>query len=221
MSRLGKKRKDFSSRIALNFVTQWSNGAVAEGDAKEEKNDDLFNIQILSKGYNKAPIPAVDEQALRKALDAVILAKARGYKFHVPEDKGEKRKSLLLEDEDAWIREAEELKKNKKKEATELRKKEREAAWIALEKMEKTDVFEDNLMILKELEMLSQCSPTYALRGCDAPAVMLFKGLHSGCKAFNPLEQLDFRLKEESRAYDDDEGEGVLLRSEVEEGEIL
>ncbi|KAL3515430.1 hypothetical protein ACH5RR_022332 [Cinchona calisaya] len=54
--------------------------------------------------------------------------------------------------------------------------------------------FEDNLTALKELEMLSQCAPTYILRGCGP--VMMFEALKTG-KVFNPLEQLGLHIKEE------------------------
>ncbi|KAL3522609.1 hypothetical protein ACH5RR_015443 [Cinchona calisaya] len=162
--------------------------------------------------------PIDDAQALKRALrDAMlrsrfaeIISKANGGKADVQE-----RMNRLQHEEEAFkarIREQQLKEEDELKRQTE---KEREAARIALQMMERTIEFEDNLTTLKELEMLSQCASTYILHGCEP--VMVFRALKTG-KVFNPLEQLGLHIKEEFMA---DEEEEIVLGWEGEEGEIL
>ncbi|EEF37549.1 bromodomain-containing protein, putative [Ricinus communis] len=91
--------------------------------------------------------------------------------------------------------------------AAEHREKEREAARIALQKMEKTAEIEQNIEIIKELEKLSGCSLSYSYSfGRRGP-----EGAHS-CSL---LERLGLIMKDD--IVDDDE----ILNGDVEEGEIL
>lgn len=82
------------------------------------------------------------------------------------------------------------------------RERARQAARIALEKMEKTVEFEDNLKILKELERLRRCPYS---SGVDFPF------------ARNPLESLGLYIKEDFLEEDDD----AVLNGDFEDGEIL
>ncbi|KAL3534450.1 hypothetical protein ACH5RR_002911 [Cinchona calisaya] len=144
------------------------------------------------------------DQALKKALHAAkqtnrfaeIMSKSNCVKADVPQEK----EKLLLKKEA-------ELKRQ--------REKEREDARIALQELESTVEFEDNVKIFKELEMLSQCTPVYIVHGYGGP-VMAFRGLDTG-KIFNPLAQLGLYIKEELVADD----EATSLSCEAEEGEIL
>ncbi|KAL3515444.1 hypothetical protein ACH5RR_022346 [Cinchona calisaya] len=162
--------------------------------------------------------PIDEEQALKRALRVATLrsryaetfAKANGDKAGVQE-----RIIRLQGEEEAVKARIREQQLKKDAESKRQTDKEREAAQIALQMMERTAEFEDNLTALKELEMLSQCAPTYILRGCEP--VMMFKGLKTG-KVFNPLEELGLHIKEESMA---DEGDEMILSWEGEEGEIL
>ena len=162
-----------------------------------------------------------DEYVLKTALCAArltprfaeIISIAKAEKADV--DQGKKRLVQKQGKEEETLKEAEQLKK---KEA-ELRQKEREAARVALQMMESTVDLEDNLMIVKELEQLSQCSSSYIVRGCNGPAVMVLRGLKTG-KVLHPIEQLGLHLKEEFMAADDDE-DAYLSHREVEEGEIV
>ncbi|EEF31529.1 transcription factor GTE9 [Ricinus communis] len=91
--------------------------------------------------------------------------------------------------------------------AAEQREKEREAARIALQKMENTAEIEQNIEIIKELEKLSGCSLSYSYSfGRRGP-----EGAHS-CSL---LERLGLIMKDD--IVDDDE----ILNGDVEEGEIL
>lgn len=81
--------------------------------------------------------------------------------------------------------------------------------------MEKTVDFEENLKILKELEMLSGCSgssPRLA-DGDDGPEVV--SGVFDGAHYRNPLERLGLFMKDE---FLDEDDEKILIG---EEGEIL
>ncbi|KAL3515388.1 hypothetical protein ACH5RR_022290 [Cinchona calisaya] len=162
--------------------------------------------------------PVDEEQALKRALRVATLrsryaetfAKANGDKAGVQE-----RIIRLQGEEEAVKARIREQQLKKDAESKRQTDKEREAARIALQMMERTAEFEDNLTALKELEMLSQCAPTYILHGCGP--VMMFKALKTG-KVFNPLEQLGLHIKEEFMA---DEGEEMISSWEGEQGEIL
>ncbi|KAK8551443.1 hypothetical protein V6N13_119903 [Hibiscus sabdariffa] len=98
------------------------------------------------------------------------------------------------------------------------REREREAARIALQKMEKTAEIEQNLEILKELEMLSGCSLSNSqLPGLKNDSEKVSGASHEGVRG-NPLQQLGLFIKAEySEGGDDD----AILNEDGEEGEIL
>lgn len=88
------------------------------------------------------------------------------------------------------------------------REKEREAARIALEKMERTVDLDDNLKILKDLEGLCRCPLSDGLLGNgDGVNLSLSR---------NPLERLGLYIKEEILQEDE-----AVLNEDGEEGEIL
>lgn len=102
------------------------------------------------------------------------------------------------------------------------REREREAARIALEKMERTVDIDDNQVILKDLEMLTECSRAdhcfeveFGLEGLGS--------VKGGGRVGNPLERLGLFIKEDyciGDVYEDDEEEAIL-HVNGEEGEIL
>lgn len=104
------------------------------------------------------------------------------------------------------------------------REKEREAARIALEKMERTVDLDDNLKILKDLEGLCQCPPCDGLLGNGG-------GVNLSLSR-NTLERLGLYIKDEILQEDEavlnEEDEAVLNEEDEavsnedgEEGEIL
>ncbi|KAE8732699.1 bidirectional sugar transporter SWEET2a-like isoform X1 [Hibiscus syriacus] len=99
------------------------------------------------------------------------------------------------------------------------REREREAARIELQKMEKTAEIEQNLEILKELEMLSGCSlsnnQSHDLKkDSEKVSGALYEGIIG-----NPLQQLGLFIKAEYSEDEDDED--AFLNEDGEEGEIL
>ncbi|CAH9121940.1 unnamed protein product [Cuscuta epithymum] len=88
------------------------------------------------------------------------------------------------------------------------REREREAARIALEKMERTVDLDDNLKILKDLEKLCQCP-----RSND---ILVYGVGVNLSEARNPLERLGLYIKEEIL-----QEEEAVLNEDGEEGEIL
>ncbi|KAE8656160.1 bidirectional sugar transporter SWEET2a-like isoform X1 [Hibiscus syriacus] len=96
------------------------------------------------------------------------------------------------------------------------REREREAARIALQEMEKTAEIEQNLEILKELEMLSGCSlsnnQSHDLKkDSEKVSGASYEGILG-----NPLQQLGLFIKAE---YSEDED--AFLNEDGEDGEIL
>ncbi|KAL3507440.1 hypothetical protein ACH5RR_032822 [Cinchona calisaya] len=163
-----------------------------------------------SSGISTTALKRALRDAMLRSHFEEIISKANGGKADVQE-----RMKRLQHEEEAFKAR---IREQQLKEEDELRRqteKEREAARIALQMMERTIEFEDNLTTLKELEMLSQCAPTYIFHGCEP--VMVFRTLKTG-KVFNPLEQLGLHIKEELMA---DEEEEIVLGWEGEEGEIL
>ena len=84
----------------------------------------------------------------------------------------------------------------KPKDGLQFHGQQREAARVTLETMKrKVELeLEENLMILKELEMLSGCSPVYVR--CGYQPVMVLRVLKNG-NIVNPSEQLRLRMREE------------------------
>ncbi|XWS07996.1 hypothetical protein CRYUN_Cryun41cG0039100 [Craigia yunnanensis] len=118
-------------------------------------------------------------------------------KMQQEKEKLERRHHQELANVEAQIRAAEAVAKMKEDvELKKQRERDREAARIALEKMENTAGIEVNLEILKELEILCGCC--------------LYRG--------NLLHELGLFIKDE---YLEDEDDEVVLNEDVEEGEIV
>ncbi|KAL3522470.1 hypothetical protein ACH5RR_015304 [Cinchona calisaya] len=205
-------------RLDLVSDCQLSEGSGSALDKENTCRSSGISTTVATANSAEGGTPIDDEQALKRALRGAMLrsrfaetiAKANGDKAGVQE-----RMKRLQTEEEAVKAQIRELQLKKEAELKRQTEKEREAARIALQMMERTVEFEDNLTTLKELEMLSQCAPTYILHGCGP--VMVFRALKSG-KVFNPLEQLGLHIKEDLMA---DEEEEMLLSWEGEEVEIL
>ncbi|KAM3700679.1 hypothetical protein ACJW31_05G116800 [Castanea mollissima] len=198
-----------------------SDGAVSALDDENTCLSSQFTapaIDATSQGGWSAPDFAVQlspKKALRAALlksrfaETILKAQHKTLLDH-----GDKADPLKMQQEkqrlerrqreariEAQIREAEAALRRKEEVECKLqRDREREAARVALQKMEKTVDFEENKMIQKELEMLFGCSVSSRL-------------LH-GSFTRTQLEQLGLFIKD-----DDDDEEG--LDFDGEEGEIF
>ncbi|KAM3748519.1 hypothetical protein ACB098_05G115400 [Castanea mollissima] len=198
-----------------------SDGAVSALDDENTCLSSQFTapaIDATSQGGWSAPDFAVQlspKKALRAALlksrfaETILKAQHKTLLDH-----GDKADPLKMQQEkqrlerrqreariEAQIREAEAALRRKEEVECKLqRDREREAARVALQKMEKTVDFEENMMIQKELEMLFGCSVSSRL-------------LH-GSFTRTQLEQLGLFIKD-----DDDDEEG--LDFDGEEGEIF
>lgn len=218
-----KTMSTHSCRVNADSVCQLTEGSGSGEDEEYTWPSSGLSTTITSAISGECWTPLIDdEQALKKALRiaklksrfAETISKANGDKTDAEQER-ERVKRLQREEElfKARIR-GEQLKKEA--ELKRQRDKEREAARLALQLMEKAVQLEDNLMTLKELEMLTQCSPTFILHGCCP--VMVLRRLETG-EILNPLEQLGLHIKDDFLEEDDDEE--TFLTWEGEEGEIL
>ncbi|OVA19354.1 Bromodomain [Macleaya cordata] len=152
------------------------------------------------------------EKALRAAMlkrrFADTIARAKQNTLLCNGEKGDSKKMqqekeiLEKKQQEAKIRVATEaaLRKSREAELKMQREREREAARIALEKMEKTVVIYENLEILKDIEMMA-CRQVF------------------GSSIGNPLKMLGLSLKAD---YTEEEGDVMIdLNEDVEEGEIF
>ncbi|XP_075666992.1 transcription factor GTE12-like isoform X1 [Castanea sativa] len=200
-----------------------SDGAVSALDDENTCLSSQFTapaIDAASQGGWSAPDFAVQlspKKALRAALlksrfaETILKAqhktlldhgdKADPLKMQQEKQRLERRQREETARIEAQIREAEAALRRKEEVECKLqRERQREAARVALQKMEKTVDFEENMMIQKELEMLFGCSVSSRL-------------LH-GSFTRTQLEQLGLFIKD-----DDDDEEG--LDFDGEEGEIF
>ncbi|MQL84685.1 hypothetical protein Taro_017196 [Colocasia esculenta] len=101
------------------------------------------------------------------------------------------------------------------------REREREAARLALQKMEKTVDIDENREILKELEILGYAEPNQHVDLPDDMVVDFMDGFESQGAFGNPLEQLGLFIKRDDL---DEEGEDDWIAASgggaAEEGEI-
>ncbi|CAK9171622.1 unnamed protein product [Ilex paraguariensis] len=176
------------------------------------------------------------KKALRAAMlksrfaDTILKAKHRTLLDH-----GDKADSLKLQQEkeklkrqqckekariEAQIRAAEAASRLKVEAELKMQRyREREAARVALQKMEKTVEIYENLDILKDLEMLSQCSlSSHCLDGEEDGWSGIVLGAAKGGRSANALERLGLYIKDDHLVYEDYE---TILKGDGEEGEIL
>ncbi|KAL4280524.1 hypothetical protein GQ457_03G036070 [Hibiscus cannabinus] len=126
------------------------------------------------------------------------------------EEKAKIEAQIVAAEAEAKMKAEVELKKQ--------RDREREDARIALQKMEKTAEIEQNLEILKELEMLSGCSlSNNQLHDLKNESEKASGASYEGIRG-NPLQQLGLFIKTE---YSEDEDDDAILNEDGEEGEIL
>lgn len=92
------------------------------------------------------------------------------------------------------------------------RERQREAARIALQKMERTVEFEDNLKILRDLEKLCKCCSEAENITGNGDGFTIILG-------DNPLERLGLCIKEDY--LNDDDEDDAILNGDWEDGEIL
>ncbi|OAY29077.1 hypothetical protein MANES_15G116300v8 [Manihot esculenta] len=162
-----------------------------------------FDVQLSpTKALRAAILKRRFADTILKAQQKALLDhgdKADPVKIQQEKEKLERRQR----EEKAWveaqIRAAEAASRLREEiELKKQREKEREAARVALQKMERTADIDQNLEILKELEMLSGAS--------------LAVGACSG----SPLERLGLFIKDD--IWDED---GMVLNGDEEEGEIF
>ncbi|EEF42745.1 bromodomain-containing protein, putative [Ricinus communis] len=179
----------------------------------------IFDVQLSpTKALRAAMLKRRFADTILKAQHKTLLDhgdKADPVKLQEEKERLEKRQLEEKARIEAQIRAAEAA--SRKREEIELRKqreKEREAARVALQKMEKTAEIEQNLEIVKELEKLSGCSLSYSYSfGRRGPEIA--EGDVGGAHSCSLLERLGLIMKDDT--VDDDE----ILIGDEEEGEIF
>lgn len=170
-----------------------------------------LSSDLVVCSYNNKILNTHDTEVVKKALSAAM--RTSRYAEILSKRKADEANLHKETETQQFLK----RKEDETRKAADLREKQREAARVALDMVERTVEFEDNLMIVKELETLSQCSFCYIHRGgFNGPPVM---GFTSGGKVFNPLEKLGLYMKEEEFMTADEEE--AFINREVEEGEIV
>ncbi|KAL4289752.1 hypothetical protein GQ457_14G008850 [Hibiscus cannabinus] len=208
-------------RLSSHLTTPVTNASSSEG-----LSTSIFDAQMSPK------------KALRAAMlksrfaDTILKAQQRtlpdhGDKADLVKLQQEKEKLERMQREEkakieAQIRAAEAAAKMKAEaELRRQREQEREAARLALQKMEKTAEIEQNLEILKELEMLIGCClSSYQFHGRKSvPRDTVIVGAYGMVTGENPLHKLGLFFKDE--LMEDEDEEAILNEDSGEEGEIL
>ncbi|KAJ9153239.1 hypothetical protein P3X46_026703 [Hevea brasiliensis] len=235
VAKLGIKRESMSTS-QMSKSDPDSDGAVS---ALDDENACLSSQRMTSatdvtSGEGLGP-PIYDVQlSPTKALRAAIvrhrfaetILKAQHKTLLDHGDKGDpvkmqqekERLERRQREEKAWIeaqiRAAEAASRMREEiELKKQREKEREAARIALQKMEKTADIEQNLEILKELEKLSGGSLSYHFR---IGSKRVTNGEMEAAYTGSPLERLGLFIKDD--IWDEDE---MVVNGDEEEGEIF
>ncbi|XVF25561.1 hypothetical protein REPUB_Repub13aG0222600 [Reevesia pubescens] len=182
----------------------------------------IFDVQMSpKKALRAAMLKSRFAETILKAQQKTLLDhgdKADPVKMQQEKEKLERRQREEKAKIEAQIRAAEAAARMKAEvELKKQREREREAARIALQKMEKTAEIEQNLEILKELEMLSGWSLSNNQLHCRKNGSEKVSGSYGGTGE-NPLHQLGLFIKDEYSEDDDDE---AVLNEDGEEGEIL
>ncbi|KAA8519580.1 hypothetical protein F0562_013796 [Nyssa sinensis] len=216
-----------------------SDGALSALDEGNVRSSPQLSTLATTAASGEVWTPLIDVQlSPKKALRAAMLRsrfadtilKAQQKKLLDHGDKAdpvkmqqEKERLERLQHEEktrieAQIREAEVASRLKAEAELKMqRDREREAARLALQKMEKTVEIYDNLKFLKDLEMLSGCSLSYhLLNGKDSSKVL--PGVIESGHFRNPLERLGLFIKDD---YTGDDDEEAILNGGGEEGEIF
>nr|GMD87777.1 transcription factor GTE12-like [Ipomoea batatas] len=205
-----------------------SNGAGSQKEIESPSSDHSSCATTTTIGEGRTSLADAQlsptkarRAAMLKSRFAETIFKAK-HQVLVPQ--GDKANTLKLQQErerlqkqqlaekariDEQIRVAEAARMRAEAELKIQRVKEREAARIALEKMEKTVEFEDNLKILKDLERLCRCPYPDDLLGSGYGVNFSF--------GRTPLERLGLYIKEDFLEEDDE----AVLNGDGEDGEIL
>ncbi|KAE8696442.1 hypothetical protein F3Y22_tig00110670pilonHSYRG00015 [Hibiscus syriacus] len=197
---------------------------IADASSGEVLSTPNFGAQMSpKKALRAAMIKSRFADTILKAQQRTLLDhgdKANPVELQQEKEKLERRQREEKAKIEAQIRAAEAAAKMKvDAELKRQRELEREAARLALQKMEKTAEIEQNLEILKELEMLIGCClSSYQFHGrktgpCDREVGVAY-GVVTG---ENPLHKLGLFFKDEFL----DEDEAILNEEFGEEGEIL
>ncbi|KAK8664623.1 hypothetical protein V6N13_084401 [Hibiscus sabdariffa] len=198
---------------------------VTDASSGEGLSTPIFGAQMSpKKALRAAMLKSRYADTILKAQQKTLLDhgdKANPVKLQQEKEKIERRQREEKAKIEAQIRAAEAAAKMKAE--TELkrqREREREAARLALQKMEKTAEIEQNLEILKELEMLIGCClSSYQFHGRKTgPCDREMGRAYSVVTGENPLHKLGLFFKDEF--FEEDE-EAILNEDIVEEGEIL
>ncbi|KAJ6949630.1 transcription factor GTE12 [Populus alba x Populus x berolinensis] len=187
--------------------------------ASGEELSSLFAVQLSpTKALRYATIKHRFADTILKAQNKAVLDngdKADPMKMRQVKERLERRQQEEKARIEAQIRAAEAA--TRRREETEMkrqREREREAARIELQKMEKTTGIEQNLDILKELEMLCGCSISLNYH-FGSGRMEVVKGEIGACIG-SPLERLGLFIKDDIEDVDEE-----FLDEDGEEGEIL
>ncbi|GMI93518.1 hypothetical protein HRI_003021100 [Hibiscus trionum] len=198
---------------------------VTDASSGEGLSTPIFGAQMSpKKALRAAMLKSRFAGTILKAQQKTLLDhgdKANPVKLQLEKEKMEIRQREEKAKIEAQIRAAEAAAKMKAE--TELkrqREQEREAARLALQKMEKTAEIEQNLEILKELEMLIGCClSSYQFHGRKTgPSDREMGAAYSVVTGENPLHKLGLFFKDELLLEDE---EAILNEDGGEEGEIL
>ncbi|GMI91627.1 hypothetical protein HRI_002832000 [Hibiscus trionum] len=238
VSKLDSQAKS-TSTSQMSKSDQDSNGAVSALDDENVCNSSQLTTPTdaaSGEGLSTSifDVPMSPKKALRAAMlktrfaDTILKARQRALldncdktdpvKLQQEKERLERRQREEKAKIEAEIAAAEAAAKMKAEvELKKQREREREAARVALQKIEKTAGIEQNLEILKELEMLSGCSlSNNQLHDLKKDSEKVSGASYEGIRG-NPLQQLGLFIKSEYSEDDDD----AILNEEGEEGEIL
>ncbi|GKU92456.1 hypothetical protein SLEP1_g6178 [Rubroshorea leprosula] len=213
---------DGNTCLSSELKIHASDGVVSDGLIAP-----IVDVQMSpSKALRAAMLKSRFADTILKAKQKTLLDhgdKADPVKIQQEKERLERRQREAKAKIEAQIRAAEAAAQLRAEmESKKKREREREAARIALQKIQKTVEFEQNLETLKELEILSGCSlPSYRLYHRDGSHQMVW-GAFEGSGIANPLQLQDLGLFiKDDYQYLDEEDEAVNLDEDGEEGEII
>ncbi|KAK8618532.1 hypothetical protein V6N13_132521 [Hibiscus sabdariffa] len=199
---------------------------VTDASSSEGLSTSIFDAQMSpKKALRAAMLKSRFAGTILKAQQKSLLDhgdKADPVKLRQEKEKLERMQREEKAKIEAQIRAAEAAAKMKAEaELRRQREQEREAARLALQKMEKTAEIEQNLEILKELEMLIGCClSSYQFHGRKSvPRDTVIVGAYGMVTGENPLHKLGLFFKDE--LMEDEDEEAILNEDSGEEGEIL
>ncbi|GAB4827105.1 hypothetical protein Ancab_033992 [Ancistrocladus abbreviatus] len=215
-----------TSKSWMNRCDPVSNGAVSNLDECAYSGTNITSTSAVtgSEGWDISAfeINLIPNKALRAAMlkrrFADTILKAQQKTLLDPGDKvatvkkQQEKESLERKQREEKARIEAQIKASRMQ-----RQREREAARIALEKMEKSVDIDDNFYMLREIQILiGDCIQTCFSHG--------YRQSNVACNQFkngkvrSPLEQLGLFIKEE---YMEDDNEEALSEADLEDGELL